>query len=492
MLSSLLPINHDFLRRHDTRWWTVVYFCLHGLRDHIWWELLDSFHDNGHPDPIQLIDVTWVDVVDPNSWCRYCRLVTLLVYNNVLRSSTETHSEISSYTDSAWTEGGMTPASDEIVTNPASANELCFLQIHDSLCMTKDEFVWLWMGSQESKGVYKLVPVVSQIFLLTVTQLFYPSLTSRSQVTLSMVTLLLISQWLRHLFRWGNASASDYCALFLFFDWRSSVTKPIEDCTRSYAFMQRFNWQISLWVYHPNTTTFRWCGSEVSRADEVGQLACPPEFVQIQENPVLLWVSQEFFLSQVFIPEFFLSQVFIPEFSSLRFSLPVRLLILLKMMLCSTALSRVSVTEHWRKKTRRRVNCLSWLDSFLLRQVEHSSRSFDRSNMVTLQTSLEKVLYTTGVSDAWVIPTTTRKFIRIRKLTDKSTSLWSMPTLWVRDTAEFISFFWTRFLMGQNFDLLSRHVFVCIAFYECVDKVLSWAKARVTTSRRYLWPGYWR
>ena len=41
--------------------------------------------------------------------------------------------------------------------------------------------------------------------------------------------------------------------------------------------------------------------------------------------------------------------------------------------------------------------------------------------------------------------------------------------------------------MGQNFDLLARHVFVRIAFYECVDKVLSWAKARVATSRRYLW-----
>jgi hypothetical protein len=169
----------------------------------------------------------------------------------------------------------------------------------------------------------------------------------------------------------------------------------------------------------------------------------------------------------------------------------VRLLILLKMMLCSTTLSRVSVTEHWRKKTRRSVNCLPWLDSFLLRQAERSSRSFTRPNMFALQTSLEKALYTTGVSDASVIPTATRKFIRLRKLTDKSTSLWSMPTLWVRDTAEFISFFWTWFLMGQNFDLLVRHVFVCIVFYECVDKVLCWAKARVATSRRYLWPGYW-
>ena len=71
-------------------------------------------------------------------------------------------------------------------------------------------FVWLWTGPQESKGVYKLVLVASQIFLLTLAQLFCRSLTSRSQVTLSMVTLLLISQWLRHLFCWANASACDY------------------------------------------------------------------------------------------------------------------------------------------------------------------------------------------------------------------------------------------------------------------------------------------
>ena len=38
------------------------------------------------------------------------------------------------------TEGGLTPASDEIVTNPASANELCFLQIHGALCITEDGF----------------------------------------------------------------------------------------------------------------------------------------------------------------------------------------------------------------------------------------------------------------------------------------------------------------------------------------------------------------
>jgi hypothetical protein len=39
------------------------------------------------------------------------------------------------------TEGEVTLASDEIVTNSASANELCFLQIHGALCMTEREWV---------------------------------------------------------------------------------------------------------------------------------------------------------------------------------------------------------------------------------------------------------------------------------------------------------------------------------------------------------------
>ena len=49
------------------------------------------------------------------------------------------------------TEGGMTPASDEIVTNPASANELCFLQIHGAVCMTEDEFCLTVNGSSRVK-----------------------------------------------------------------------------------------------------------------------------------------------------------------------------------------------------------------------------------------------------------------------------------------------------------------------------------------------------
>jgi hypothetical protein len=62
ILPPLLTIDNDFLRRRDARWWTAVYFCLNGPRDHIWWELFDSFHDNGHPDHVQGIDVDAVDM----------------------------------------------------------------------------------------------------------------------------------------------------------------------------------------------------------------------------------------------------------------------------------------------------------------------------------------------------------------------------------------------------------------------------------------------
>ena len=48
-------------------------------------------------------------------------------------------------------EGGVTSASDEILTNPASANELCFLQIHGSVCMTEDEFCLTVNGSSTVK-----------------------------------------------------------------------------------------------------------------------------------------------------------------------------------------------------------------------------------------------------------------------------------------------------------------------------------------------------
>ena len=112
--------------------------------------------------------------------------------------------------------------------------------------------------------------------------------------------------------------------------------------------------------------------------------------------------------------------------------------------------------------TRRRVNCLPWLGSLPLRQAEHSSRSCARPNMFALQTSQSKALYSTGFPDASVIPTATRKFTRLRKLTDKSTSLWSMPTLWVHDTAEFIPIPLNMVSDGQNLHLLVRHV-LCVS-----------------------------
>ena len=92
--------------------------------------------------------------------------------------------------------------------------------------------------------------------------------------------------------------------------------------------------------------------------------------------------------------------------------------------------------------------------------------------MFALQTSQSKALYSTGVPDSSVIPTVTRKFIRLRKLTDKSTSLWSMPTLWVHDTAEFIPILWNMVSDGTEFAFTCEARFVRIAFYECVDKVL--------------------
>ena len=87
--------------------------------------------------------------------------------------------------------------------------------------------------------------------------------------------------------------------------------------------------------------------------------------------------------------------------------------------------------------------------------------------MFALQTSLYKALYTTGVPDASVIPTATQSFIRLRKLTDKSTSLWSMLTLWVHDTAEFIPILLNMVSDGTEFYFLARHV-LCVSRFRNV------------------------
>ena len=345
-------------------------------------------------------------------------------------------------------------------------------------------FVWLWTGPQESKGVYKLVLVASQIFLLTLAQLFCRSLTSRSQVTLSMVTLLLISQWLRHLFCWANASACDYLiisplllqlymlqsdqllrteceeereAWFLFFDWRSSLTTPIEDCTSLYAFMRRFNWQSSLRVYHSNTNTFAGVEQKPHVQTKLDNLLV---FQSLFKYRKILGFSESLkqsclnFLLSGFHAWIFLSQVF---YTGATVNLTHD-----DVVLKSDSVVKSECDKTLEEITRRRVNCLPWLGSLPLRQAEHSSRSCARPNMFALQTSQSKALYSTGFPDASVIPTATRKFTRLRKLTDKSTSLWSMPTLWVHDTAEFIPIPLNMVSDGQNLHLLVRHV-LCVS-----------------------------
>ena len=405
----------------------------------------------------------------------------------------------------ACNEGGVTPASDEIVTNPASANELCFLQIHGALCMTEDEalsdcewvlksqkvyiswcrwlhkyFCWQWhscsafLWPQDRKWHFPGWPCFSSL------NDFVISFVEQTQVLVTTTSFLL---------------RCFSCTCFSLINYSTrGVRRREKHC--SYSSIEGHQW-----LHRSRTAqacTHLWKGS-------IGRARCEYTtrtlllFAGVEQKPHVqtkldnLLVLQSLFLwvSQTIMPAFsslsgfhaciFLSRVFITGAT-------------VNLTQDDVVLNSVVTTECDRtleKTTRRRVNCLPWLDSLVLRQTEHSSRFFARPNMFALQTSLEKALYTTGVSDASVIPTATRKFIRLRKLTDKSTSLWSMPTLWVRGTAEFISFFWTWFLMGQNFDLVAS-VFVRIAFYECVDKVLCWAKARVATSRRYLWPGYWR
>ena len=92
-------------------------------------------------------------------------------------------------------EGRVMPASDEIVTNPASANELCFSQIHGALCMTEDEFCLTVNGSSRVKRCIQAgAGGFTNLFADIGTAVLPVSDLSRSQVTLSMVTLLLISQ----------------------------------------------------------------------------------------------------------------------------------------------------------------------------------------------------------------------------------------------------------------------------------------------------------
>ena len=382
----------------------------------------------------------------------------------------------------ACNEGGVTPASDEIVTNPASANELCFLQIHGALCMTEDEvlsdcewvlksqkvyiswcrwlhksFCWHWhscfacLWPQDRKWHSPWWPCFSSV------NDFAISFVEQTQVLVTTTSFLL---------------RCFSCTCFSLINYSTrGVRRREKHC--SYSSIEGHQW------LHRSRTAqacmYLWKGSMGrARCEYTTQhcyfllvwsrsLTCRRSWTTCLSSRVCFSESLKqsclHFPLSGFHACIFLSRVFITGAT-------------VNLTQDDVVLNSVVTTECDRtleKTTRRRVNCLPWLDSLLLRQTEHSSRFFARPNMFALQTSLEKALYTTGVSDASVIPTATRKFIRLRKLTDKSTSLWSMPTLWVRDTAEFISFFWTWFLMGQNFDLVAS-VLVRIAFYECVAR----------------------
>ena len=160
-------------------------------------------------------------------------------------------------------------------------------------------------------------------------------------------------------------------------------------------------------------------------------------------------------------------------------------------MLCSTALSRVSVTEHWRKKHGEESTVCHDLIHFcsgrrnallvlllgrirsLFKQVWKKLCTLQVFLMLQLCLPLLKI-YSTQKAD---------RQEHIVMVYANTLGTWHCGIY--SDSFEH-GFWWTEFA----FTCEAR--FVRIAFYECVDKVLCWAKARVATSRRYLWPGYWR
>ena len=58
-------------------------------------------------------------------------------------------------------------------------------------------------------------------------------------------------------------------SLFLFFDGRSSVTTPIEDCTILYVFMQRLNW---LKLIHLRSANHMQCDTENDESAEFSEV----------------------------------------------------------------------------------------------------------------------------------------------------------------------------------------------------------------------------
>ena len=117
-------------------------------------------------------------------------------------------------------------------------------------------------------------------------------------------------------------------------------------------------------------------------------------------------------------------------------------------------------------------------------------------------------LYTTGVPDASVIPTDTRNLFDSERWQTRAhryglcphsgqMTLQNLLHFFVNIVSDGTEFAFTAVLVnmvsnGTEFAFTCETGFVCMTLYECVDKVRWWAKARVATSKRYLWPGYWR
>ena len=161
-------------------------------------------------------------------------------------------------------------------------------------------------------------------------------------------------------------------------------------------------------------------------------------------------------------------------------------------MLCSTALSRVSVTEHWRKKHGE--------ESTVCHDLIHFCSGRWNTLLVLLLGRIRSLF-----KQVWKKLCTLQVFLMLQLCLLLLENLFDSESWQTRahryglcphsgyvTLQNLFRSFEHGFWWDRIFDLLARHVFVRIAFYECVDKVLSWAKARVATSRRYLWPGYWR
>ena len=296
-------------------------------------------------------------------------------------------------------EGGVTSASDEIVTNPASANELCFLQIHGALCMTEDEalsdcewvlksqkayiswcwwlhksFCWHWhsrfavLWPQDRKWHSPWWPCFSSV------NDFAISFVEQTQVLVTTTSFL---------FRCFS------CTCFSLINYSTrGVRRREKHCSCSSI-------EGHQWLHRSRTAQActHLCKGSIGRARCEYTTRTLLLFAGVEQKPhVQTKLDNLLVLQSLFL---WVSQTIMPAFSSLRFSCLHFLLsgfhaciflsrgfitgATVNLAQDDVALSSVVTTECYRtleKTTRRRVNCLPWLDSLLLRQTEHSSRFF--------------------------------------------------------------------------------------------------------------------